>query len=486
MLLPQILLLCGVALALRGLAVWKGGVELRAWLIFISSVLCLYWLQPAAPVRNLDFWLPTATLALAAFGWLVTAPPEVRLTRSNFVYAAVLAGIVLLVALTRFIGGGDWFLQTRPPTFGLALSGLVLLITILSVVALSIRRREAPSPLVTLGIILLIGLLVAIKSPTLALAAARGLRSLVAQDPALASALDIRWLGFSYICFRLIHTLRDRQTGRLPESDLRAYISYVVFFPSLAAGPIDRLERFQDDFCQPAARPGDPRNAADLTEAGRRIATGLFKKFAVADTLALIALNSQNALQARGSGWLWLMLYAYSFQIYFDFSGYTDIAIGMGRILGITLPENFTAPYRKPNLTQFWNSWHMSLTLWFRGYFFNPLVRFLRGQVKAGPTVVLLITQLATMLLIGLWHGITWNFAIWGLWHGLGLFIQNRWTDFIRPRISGHAHSPGVQRFFNVASTLLTFHYVTLGWVWFVLPADVAGQVVGRLFGVGF
>jgi len=96
---------------------------------------------------------------------------------------------------------------------------------------------------------------------------------------------------------------------------------------------------------------------------------GLFKKFALADSLALIALNAVNAGQVKSSGWMWLILYAYAFQIYFDFSGYTDIAIGMGRWLGIRLPENFAHPYLKPNLTLFWNSWHITLAQWFRAYF---------------------------------------------------------------------------------------------------------------------
>jgi D-alanyl-lipoteichoic acid acyltransferase DltB (MBOAT superfamily) len=130
-----------------------------------------------------------------------------------------------------------------------------------------------------------------------------------------AAATDLRWLGFSYIAFRLIHVLRDKQAGRLPELSLAEFATYVVFFPSLAAGPIDRAERFA----------GDLRKDFVLTQdetllAGIRIFVGLFKKFVIADTLALIALSDHLAPQVRTAGWMWIIVYAYTFQIYFDFS----------------------------------------------------------------------------------------------------------------------------------------------------------------------
>jgi len=122
----------------------------------------------------------------------------------------------------------------------------------------------------------------------------------------------------------------------------------VVFFPSFTAGPIDRLERFIRDLNDPVTL-----DRAGWLDAGTRFFVGLFKKFVVADILAWIALNETFAAQTYSAGWMWLLLYAYSLRIYFDFSGYTDIAIGLGRLLGVRLPENFNAPYLKPNLTLF-------------------------------------------------------------------------------------------------------------------------------------
>jgi D-alanyl-lipoteichoic acid acyltransferase DltB (MBOAT superfamily) len=292
--------------------------------------------------------------------------------------------------------------------------------------------------------------------------------------------LDLRWLGFSYIAFRLIHALRDKQTGRLPELTLPEFTTYVVFFPSLAAGPIDRAERFAQDLRKDFALTQD-----ETLLGGQRILLGLFKKFVIADALALIALNDALAAQVRTTGWMWILLYAYAFQIYFDFSGYTDIAIGIARLAGVKLPENFTAPYNKPNLTQFWNSWHMTLTQWFRSYFFNPFNRWIRGYKNIPAWAMILTGQAATMCLIGLWHGVTLNFILWGLWHGLGLFLQNRWSDFVRvryPNLGQNTHLPSA---LQIGGVLLTFHFVTLGWVFFALSNPMLSwQVFMKLFGL--
>ena len=190
---------------------------------------------------------------------------------------------------------------------------------------------------------------------------------------------------------------------------------------------------------------------------------GMLKKFVLANSLAVIALSQTSVQQIHGAGWMWVSLYAYSFMIYFDFSGYTDIAIGLARLLGVQTPENFNRPYLQENLTLFWNNWHITLTQWFRAYFFNPLTRGLRRNAKSLPMwLALLIPQLLTMTLIGLWHGITWNFALWGIWHGLGLFAQNRWSAWMQPRLKT---SFGGLKWINVA---VTFNYVSLGWIFFL------------------
>jgi alginate O-acetyltransferase complex protein AlgI len=432
----------------------------RIPLLLGISALAVYAFQPVLPVRGLDFWLPTATLAVTTLTWILTTPFELRSWQSNWLGFVILSSIVLALGLMRYSGISLHLTASRPPQ---TLQILVGLTGFALVVFLVMRLNTPGKGVLTSAFIFIILLFLVLKVPQLSALVSEGLRNLNHQSTSLALAQDLRWLGFSYIAFRLLHTIRDRQSGRLPAVSLSEYVVYVIFFPALTAGPIDRIERFIGDLRRPLAL-----TAVDLGEAGKRLILGLFKKFAVADVLAMIALNSTNALQVRSAGWAWVLLYAYAFQIYFDFSGYTDIAIGLGRLLGIKLPENFNAPYLKPNLTQFWNNWHMTLTQWFRAYFFNPVTRALRSRKKPLPILaVIFITQVATMVLIGLWHGVTLNFVIWGLWHGLGLFVHNRWSEITKRRFA--AMSPRWQAVLNVGGVLLTFNFIALGFVFFAL-----------------
>ena len=258
----------------------------------------------------------------------------------------------------------------------------------------------------------------------------------------------------------------------------------MLFFPALTAGPIDRSQRFVQDLRKPFRL-----TAGEITAGGWRIAWGMFKKFVLADTLALIALNETNAAQTNSTIWVWVLVYAYALRIYLDFSGYTDIAIGIGRWMGIRLPENFDRPYTRQNLTIFWNSWHMTLAQWFRAYFFNPVTRALRtSSRKLAMPLIIFIGQMGTMLLIGFWHGITLNFMLWGAWHGLGLFVHNRWSEAMRIRAGKNVQSnpsPTRQRVSEIGGMLVTFHFVSLGWVWFALPTpDLSWHVFLKLFGL--
>jgi alginate O-acetyltransferase complex protein AlgI len=433
----------------------------RLPLLLGVSALAVYAFQPALAVRGLDFWLPTATLAFTVLTWILTTPQELRSWRTNWPASVILGGIVLSLGLSRYLGFWLPLTASRPPQT----AQIIVVLAAVAMVAFLLTRFTKPGKLVlTTAFVFFILLFAILKVPALAALVSAGLRGLNQQSTSLVSAQDLRWLGFSYIAFRLLHTIRDRQSGRLPIVSLSEYVVYIIFFPALAAGPIDRIERFLGDLRLPLALTSN-----DLSEAGKRLVLGLFKKFAVADALALIALNATNALQVHRASWGWVLLYAYTFQIYFDFSGYTDIAIGLGQLLGINLPENFKSPYLKPNLTQFWNNWHITLTQWFRAYFFNPVTRALRSSRKQLPVVIIIfITQVATMVLIGLWHGVTWNFVLWGVWHGLGLFIHNRWSEMTK--VSFAKLSLPWQKILNTGGVLLTFNFVAFGWIFFALP----------------
>jgi alginate O-acetyltransferase complex protein AlgI len=288
--------------------------------------------------------------------------------------------------------------------------------------------------------------------------------------------------------------LRDYQGGKLPAYGLGDFVTYALFFPAVTAGPIDRSQHFQQELNK-ASQASSPLPAPSrlpvvdwsmVIPSAQRILWGIFKKFVLADSLALIALNAQNAVQVRSPIWTWILLYAYALRLYFDFSGYTDVALGLAGLLGIRLPENFDRPYLKENLTSFWNSWHITLAQWFRAYFFFPLTRALRSRPQKLPVWAIVLTgQMATMLLIGLWHGVSWNFIAWGAWHGAGLFVHNRWSDWSRPRLASLEERPRLRALFGLGGGLLTFHYVTLGWVWFALPQiNLSLQVFYKLFGL--
>ena len=445
---------------------------LRTYLLLALSVFAVYWLQPVVPLRSFDFWFPSITLVLVVLTWFITSRSDAWGAPRNITALLIIPACAALVALSRYFPTTS-FLTTTPPRFIVFLAFLAAAgVAVLFAAWLSRRWTW----ILSAAIVLLIIVLVILKTPALSLQTSVLVRMLANRPVENALATDLRWLGFSYIAFRLIHVLRDKQTGRLPELSLAEFGTYVVFFPSLAAGPIDRAERFALDL-----RRDFTLSQAETLWAGQRFFIGLFKKFVIADTLALIALNDALATQVRGTGWMWIVVYAYAFQIYFDFSGYTDMAIGMAGMAGVRLPENFAAPYLRSNLTQFWSSWHMTLTQWIRSYFFNPFNRWIRGFRSLPVWSMILAGQVATMLIIGLWHGVTLNFIFWGLWHGLGLFLQNRWSDYARIRFAG-IH-PKSKLLLQIGGVLLTFHFVALGWVFFALSSPSHSWLVfGKLF----
>ena len=465
----QILILAVVAILVNQI---KRG---RSLALLGVSALVIYWIQPIQESVNLTFWFPTFTLGLTVFFWLLVSTPVTRGWKQNWAAVAVLAGVIVFVDLNRYVQF-NYFFITETPRVQLVVAFLFAF-TIMGF--LLVRIKQIPAFVFVLVMIGLIATLLFLKMPSAPTRLFEAVASLRGKEAAGISALS--WLGFSYVSFRLMHTAIDRRAGRLPPVTLAEYMNYVIFFPAFSAGPIDRLERFQRNLNQPLAL-----KQTDWVDAGTRLFWGLFKKFIIADALAWIALSEKFALDVRSVGWMWVLLYAYSLRIYFDFSGYTDIAIGLGKLLGIQLPENFDAPYLQPNLTQFWNSWHMTLTQWFRSYFFNPLTRFMRsGKFPLPMWLMVFIAQVATMSLIGLWHGVTLGFLMWGMWHGVGLFLQNRWSEWMRTHMPAWGATLWGANVLKYSGVFLTFHFVTLGWLFFFMPDPaVAWNVMLKLLRV--
>ena len=448
----------------------------RSLSLLAVSAIAMYWLQPVQSPVHLTFWFPTFTLFMVVFTWWIAFSSREQTWKSNLPASIVLAGVVLFMGLNRYIRLEQMFITETPRMIWVGLS-----VAMLATPALPLARFRGDRPRRYLGlIVLLIGLLVITRLP-FAMPKIYETLSILRGRAVPAAPNAFLWLGFSYVIFRLLHTIFDRRAGRLSPMPLASYLNYVIFFPAFVAGPIDRYQRFVQDLDTPIAldRPG-------WLEAGTRFFVGLFKKFVLADSLAWIALNQTILVDTPSTPWLWFFLYAYSLRIYFDFSGYTDVAIGLGRFLGVRLPENFNSPYLKPNITLFWSSWHMTLAHWFRSYYFNPVNRALRtGNWKIPSYLIILFSQTTTMVLIGLWHGITVNFLLWGLWHGFGLFIHNRWSDFRRrrnPAVSSAGDGKGWLKYLN---PFLTFNFVSLGWLFFIFPTpSLTWLAFLKLFGV--
>jgi D-alanyl-lipoteichoic acid acyltransferase DltB (MBOAT superfamily) len=275
--------------------------------------------------------------------------------------------------------------------------------------------------------------------------------------------------------------LIDGLNNRPTDASLLEILVYVLFFPALLVGPIDRLPRFLKDL-----RKTDRQFSWTFIVVGlTRIAIGVLKKFVVADILlAPLALGVISPLPYNATN-AWTQVLAYSLYILFDFSGYIDIAIGIGIMLGFTLPENFDSPYSKINITRFWQAWHITLSNWLRTYIFFPLSgRMMRTKLRKHPNVIIFVAQMTTMVSVGLWHGITMNFFLWGVWHGVGLFLHKLYSDQTKPYLPRLAAYPVLHSAYTFAGWAVTFIFVSLGWVFFALPNLAASEQVFRtLFG---
>ena len=234
-------------------------------------------------------------------------------------------------------------------------------------------------------------------------------------------------LGISFFTFQQISYLVDLGRGRAPPYRFDEYALYVAFFPQLIAGPIVRHNELIHQFALAPMRDGMHER---LSRGMLLLAIGIAKKVLIADELARIA-NPLFAL-AAGDGSLgfaqaWSAALAFTFQIYFDFSSYSDMAIGLGLMFGFSLPPNFDAPLKATSIREFWRRWHMTLTRFLTDYVYVPIGMRLPFGARRDGFVREAVAALATMLLCGLWHGAAWTFAAWGGAHGIALVVNQSW-----------------------------------------------------------
>lgn len=271
-------------------------------------------------------------------------------------------------------------------------------------------------------------------------------------------------LGISFFTFQQISYLADRQRGTAPLYGFREYFLYVCFFSQLIAGPIVRHNELIPQLALDVRRDGLSER---LSRGATMLTMGLFKKVVLADGAARIA---DPLFAGAASGPLsfvdaWTATAAFTAQIYFDFSGYSDMAIGLALMFGFVLPVNFDAPYRAVSIRDFWRRWHITLSHFLRDYLYIPL-----GGNRFGP-VRQALAAIATMFLGGLWHGAGWTFVVWGLWHGAGLTANAAWhrAGMAMPAVAGWA---------------VTLVFVMLSWVLFrAADFGTAAGILSSLFG---
>lgn len=232
-------------------------------------------------------------------------------------------------------------------------------------------------------------------------------------------------LGISFFTFQQISYLIDRYSGMSRDDGLLVYTTFVLFFPQLIAGPIVRYW----DIAPQLIKVGEiGLKFENLNRGFYLFAIGLFKKVWVADAIAPYVDTGYHSIETGYAPTLiesWLLALAYPLQIYFDFSGYSDMAFGLALMFGLNIPVNFLSPYKATNMSDFWQRWHISLTQCFQRYLFNPIAMGLRHYKSVW--IKIYLPYLLTMSLIGLWHGAGWNFVIWGALHGLFLAIGYHW-----------------------------------------------------------
>ena len=271
-------------------------------------------------------------------------------------------------------------------------------------------------------------------------------------------------IGISFFTFQAMSYVIDVYRGEPVQRSVLNVAFYISFFPQLVAGPIVRYTTFADQI-------KDRKESWQKFSSGiQRFVVGLGKKVLLANTCGLIADRAFESVGDASAMLLWLGLVAYTLQIYYDFSGYSDMAIGLGRMFGFEFPENFNYPYVSKSISEFWRRWHISLGTWFRDYVYFPL-----GGSRVATRRRLVFNLFVVWSLTGIWHGANWTFFAWGLLYFVLIAVEKVWRGFggslARSRVFGHAY---------------TMFFVMMGWV--VFRADGMSQALAYyagLFGLG-
>ena len=302
-----------------------------------------------------------------------------------------------------------------------------------------------------MAVVFNLGLLVFFKYAALIIQTIRGLSVGQSSCPEIALPIGISFYTFQALSY-CVDVYRDRG---LVQKNVWKLMLYISFFPQLIAGPIVKYHDIEKQLSDRAVTIGD-------TAVGiRRFICGLGKKLLIANSMAYIV-DTLYTTQINMALTAWVSAVCYIFQIYFDFSGYSDMAIGLGRMFGFTFQENFQYPYVSTGIREFWRRWHISLSTWFKEYLYIPLGGNRKGKVRTT------LNKLVVFMATGIWHGADWTFLLWGLFHGLFITLEDHGLVPFKNRISAHIY---------------TMFVIICGFV--IFRADTIGQAV-HIFGAMF
>lgn len=375
--------------------------------------------------------------------------------------------LILLASSYFFYGYANWKL----------LPLLVAITLVYYFIGLGMAKAENErrvSLLGTLGVVLGVGLLVYFKYLNFFIGSFQTLFESMGLQTNWHTFKIIMPLGISFFIFKLISYVVEIRRGMMePTKDLVTFATYVAFFPCILAGPIDR-PKFMGQLSRPRELDYDT-----AVEGCRQFLWGLFKKVAVADNIAgCVGAVWGGSFDGIPAGKLLMCAVLYSFQMYTDFSGYSDMAIGVGKVLGLRIARNFNYPFFAVNVADYWRRWHMSLTTWLTDYVFMPLnVRF-RDWGKLGMILAIVIN----FVLVGMWHGDNWTYAVFGLYHGL-LFVPLILTGAFFKKSKVKTGWLGLPCLKDFGRMLLTFALITVGLIIFRAPSvGSAFAYIGHLF----
>lgn len=287
-------------------------------------------------------------------------------------------------------------------------------------------------------------------------------------------------VGVSYFSFKAIHVVVESVKGGIGKLDALTHLNYLTFFPAFVSGPINRYPQFAETLA--AETKGTLRR--DLLVGGERLIHGMFKKFVLVRLVQPYILSSRLDLLEHAPLWdVAVTLYASALFAYFDFSGYSDLAIGAARLLGVELPENFNWPIIQKNIREFWTNWHMSLTSWLIDYIYWPAVRRLRNRAyfQARPVLLSIVGMNLTFFVCGVWHGEAPRFAIWGIYHGLGITILQLYQRQKRKVKNAALRKYFGSKYSRAAGAVAAFSFFALGLTLFTLDLGQVAKMFSAL-----